>query len=124
VSVDPADDFVIERTAAGWPARAVVVTRTGRDDSEAHFARTGVMTTGVGPAAVVWSGWSASAAWSGLLVDSVLLALPWLGIISIPALRRVWRRRHGLCQACSYDLRGQDGDDCPECGATIAAGSR
>jgi hypothetical protein len=27
-----------------------------------------------------------------------------------------WRRRHGLCIKCEYDLRGLNGVQCPECG--------
>ena len=40
-----------------------------------------------------------------------------LGFAVIPAgLRRRYRRRHGLCLNCGYDLRGAVSDRCTECG--------
>jgi hypothetical protein len=30
-----------------------------------------------------------------------------------------WRRRHGLCARCGYDLRGNTSGVCPECGGNI-----
>ena len=30
-----------------------------------------------------------------------------------------WRRRHGLCVKCGYDLTGNASGGCPECGTTI-----
>ena len=34
------------------------------------------------------------------------------------ALRRLIRRRRGLCLACGYDLRHTEHEACPECGVT------
>jgi hypothetical protein len=34
--------------------------------------------------------------------------------------QQIWRRSHGLCEKCGYDLRAhQPGQKCPECGTTI-----
>jgi hypothetical protein len=35
--------------------------------------------------------------------------------------RAMYRRRHGHCAACGYDLRGSSGSVCPECGAPAVA---
>ncbi len=56
--------------------------------------------------------------WPGFAVNTIfyaailwLLSLgPWF------ALRRLDRRRRGLCPACGYDLGHAQHDTCPECG--------
>ncbi|MCC6320377.1 MAG: hypothetical protein IT438_02950 [Phycisphaerales bacterium] len=58
--------------------------------------------------------------WSGLLVNSTLMAMLWFAPLSIPALRRILRRRAGRCQCCGYDLRGLSQPLCPECGRVFA----
>ncbi|MCH8152706.1 MAG: hypothetical protein IH830_10090 [Planctomycetes bacterium] len=48
---------------------------------------------------------------------AVILAIL-LHMIRAPrTLRRLIRRKRGLCVACGYDLRHADHDACPECGA-------
>ncbi len=56
--------------------------------------------------------------WSGFAVNTVFYAaLLWLPIRGPFVLRRLIRRKRGLCVACGYDLRHADHDACPECGA-------
>ncbi len=43
-------------------------------------------------------------------------AVLWLLIPGPFALRRLIRRRRGLCAACGYDLRHAEHEACPECG--------
>ena len=55
-----------------------------------------------------------------LWLSSLLLA----GLATIPFLRgpvtRTWRRRHGRCVECGYDLRGCKSRRCPECGTKFS----
>ncbi len=56
----------------------------------------------------------------GFIVDTAFYALIWLGMIRGPGmLRRVHRRRHGLCTSCGYDLGHAPHRICPECGRFI-----
>jgi hypothetical protein len=56
-----------------------------------------------------------------LWMPSILFAV-YLGISALRALvKRTpgWRRRHGLCVRCGYDLTGNTSGVCPECGVNI-----
>ena len=56
----------------------------------------------------------------GFAVNTVLYALPFLGISAIASslLTRRQRKRRGLCVRCAYTLAGlAPGTKCPECGA-------
>ncbi len=56
--------------------------------------------------------------WSGFVSNTVLYAIVlWLLTLGPFTLRRVIRRKRGLCIKCGYDLRGAEHDVCPECGA-------
>lgn len=57
-----------------------------------------------------------AATWAWLLLFA---AYPTYAFLVGP-MRRRSRRRRGLCEACGYDLRGTEGDRCPECGSIIA----
>lgn len=56
----------------------------------------------------------------GLLIDSLVHAGVWLGlmiVLSLPmVIRRGLRRRGEACISCSYLMRGAVSDRCPECG--------
>ncbi len=55
----------------------------------------------------------------GFAVNTLFYAaLLWLVIPGPFALRRLIRRRRGLCPACGYDLRHGEHEACPECGVT------
>ncbi len=55
----------------------------------------------------------------GFIVNTIVYAaILWLIIPGPFALRRLIRRRRGLCPACGYDLRHVEHGACPECGVT------
>ena len=57
-------------------------------------------------------------AWPGFAVNTIFYATILWPLISGPfALRRIIRRKHGLCVTCGYDLSHADHAACPECGA-------
>ncbi len=57
--------------------------------------------------------------WPGFAVNAIFYAaILWLLIPGPFALRRLVRRRRGLCPACGYDLRHGEHEACPECGVT------
>ena len=55
--------------------------------------------------------------WRGFALNTIFYALIlWLPICGWRDIRRLIRRKRGLCPACGYDLRHADHDTCPECG--------
>ncbi len=53
--------------------------------------------------------------WMPIVLFGGLTALA----IATGPLRRAWRRRHGLCESCTYNLTGNISGICPECGKQI-----
>ena len=57
--------------------------------------------------------------WPGFAINTLFYAaILWLIIPGPFVLRRLIRRRRGLCPACGYDLRHAEHEACPECGVT------
>ncbi len=57
--------------------------------------------------------------WPNFAVNTILYAaILWLIIPGPFVLRRLIRRRRGLCPKCGYDLRHGEHQACPECGVT------
>ncbi len=57
--------------------------------------------------------------WTGFAVNTIFYAaLLWLPFAPF-TLRRLIRRRRGLCPACAYDLRHGEHEACPECGRAL-----
>ncbi len=55
--------------------------------------------------------------WPGFAINTLFYAaVVWSLIFGSFALRRLIRRKRGLCVACGYDLRGCQKPGCPECG--------
>ncbi|MCZ6834532.1 MAG: hypothetical protein O7G85_02045 [Planctomycetota bacterium] len=55
-----------------------------------------------------------------LIINSLTYALLIAGtVFGFRSWRRFIRRRHGRCQHCNYDLRGNDHANCPECGTEV-----
>ena len=58
-------------------------------------------------------------AWPGFLANTAIYGSAlWLVWITPRIARRWWRRRHGRCVGCAYDVRGVA--QCPECGRAVA----
>ena len=56
--------------------------------------------------------------WPGFAINTIFYgAILWLLIPGQFALRRLIRRKRGLCIACGYDLSHAEHEVCPECGA-------
>ncbi|HZN65870.1 MAG TPA: hypothetical protein VFB66_11300 [Tepidisphaeraceae bacterium] len=53
------------------------------------------------------------------VVALVILAFWYVG--DRPELVRQYRRAHGQCERCGYDLRGNETRVCPECGTPFEA---
>ncbi len=66
---------------------------------------------GVIPLRPIWLGFAFNTLFYG--------AILWLVIPGPFALRRIIRRKRGVCVTCGYDLRHADHAVCPECGAAI-----
>ena len=92
----------------GYPVSTLryVVRRSDRKTEYVGAMRT-VVTLPLMP---VWPGFTANTAFYA--------AILWLLIPGPFALRRLIRRRRGLCPACGYDLRHGEHEACPECGVT------
>ncbi len=60
--------------------------------------------------------------WLGFAINTLFYAaILWLLILGPFTLRRLIRRRRGLCPACGYDMKHAEHDQgCPECGAVYA----
>ncbi len=55
--------------------------------------------------------------WGGLAVNTAFYsAIFWLAVPGPKLLRRLMRRRRGLCPMCGYDLAHHHHEICPECG--------
>jgi hypothetical protein len=55
--------------------------------------------------------------WRNVLADAGSFAgLLYVVLFAPGHVRRLWRRRSGVCGGCGYDLRGNIGGICPECG--------
>ncbi|QKK09368.1 MAG: hypothetical protein HND58_15190 [Planctomycetota bacterium] len=115
------DNCAITEMAEGWPWRCV----RGESRSVMTWA-TRQRTIARSGQALLWGRtWVPSVPiWPGLVLNLVVLALPWYAAYWLhgPG-RRVYRQYRGCCTACGYDLAGLDRcTACPECGAVPRGG--
>lgn len=119
-------------TAHGWPALALWAELRNPPGSTQQYTRQDMQNWTHGGWAV--PNWTTSSSrpflflplqplWPGFALDTAFYAAAWWVVLAAPfALRRLIRRKHGLCGACGYDLRGRGAkhERCPECGAVIS----
>lgn len=116
---------------AGWPWRCVATTYGTLDpirnpppygyEGAIHF-KTSVLSGWRGYDDVVLA---YRPLWGGLVPDTLVFGAGWFVVLlAAGAARRRWRRRHGLCPACGYDLGGEFGGGCSECGWGRESGAR
>ena len=67
--------------------------------------------TRVLPLGIIWTGFAINT-----IFYAAILAILWALWSSPFVVRRIIRRKRGLCIKCGYDLRGSSGGMCPECG--------
>lgn len=90
----------LPQSGAGWLTHGVIVigsTTPGGDDR--------------------WAGFPVTPIWLGVTFNSLFFGSLWGAVLcSFRLLLRRWRRRHGCCEACGYNLAGLVLDRCSECG--------
>jgi hypothetical protein len=118
-------NYLVTGTAIGWPWRALREERTIADwmvspgepgGANLPLART---TTVRGQIELpVLGTLPYLPIWRGIVLDLLVLTLPWCLLLwAAGAARRRRRSRRGRCAECSYDLTGLGvGSVCPECG--------
>ena len=110
----------------GWPLRSLWCEYTGHTTVGVLVVQGGLVTSGLResprgkmirygrsfPVAFPLRPLLPSFAANTLFYATIL----WLLILGSFTLRRLIRRRRGLCPACAYDLRHAEHEACPECG--------
>ncbi len=104
---------------AGWPCHALQ-SETWNDGATRVWSRWRISVpinrSGLGPRTCTRL--PGRPVWPGFPVNTIFYAaLLWLPFAPF-ALRRLIRRRRGLCPACAYDLRHAEHEACPECGVS------
>jgi|GEM_PF-3319102 len=84
-----------------------------------HVVKRGQTWTSFGALDTTNRSWPFSPVFPGVIINTLLFALPWYALFfGIGAARRWNRCRRGLCPRCAYDLAGNTTGVCPECGAS------
>jgi len=104
-------DFLIED--AGWPALAFEGYSTPVWTGSAYTFETHALID----LQAIRASMPFQPMWPGFALNTLIYATMWFGLfIGATAGRRAIRRKRGLCPLCGYDLRGDPGRGCPECG--------
>ncbi len=124
----PGDNY--SETRAGWPLRTLRCRNLAEIDMGGRMSITISANTAnpieggivlspfpTGSPAQSWRALPYQPIWTGVVVNTILYApLVWILTVSFLKMRRVIRRKRGLCVKCAYDLRGDFSAGCPECG--------
>lgn len=119
------DDWTDETYAAGWPW--VMFTASG-DPSFGNPIYSDNRTPPAGRGWIVWGepkrpffnrAVPARLYWPGAVLSSLAYGSTFFAIVALARRgRTLLRVRRGHCPACGYDLRGNPGGGCPECGVS------
>lgn len=120
-------------TQAGWPMRSLRCRNFGEVEMITTTFASAVMKTGLnlidgglqlspfpsGGQSTRWRALPLEPIWAGFVVNTIIHAAFVGLLLAAPLkLRRVRRRRRGLCERCAYPIGTSD--VCTECGTTIA----
>ena len=106
------DSYSIDVLESGWPMRCLA----GERWIELHGFTTPPQVTS-GMLVAFGAYWPNRVLWSGMIVNELFYVLLIVSTFFSWRYGRRWiRRRRGRCPQCSYDLRGNLGGGCSECG--------
>jgi hypothetical protein len=128
----PANEFLSQKTLAGWPLRALECERHGAVDIRAsdrfgyivqhptrdQRARGGIELSST--STMLWRPLPYRPIMPGFAINTIFYAaIVWL-LFAVPgAVRRRVRRKRGQCATCGYSVRECLSEKCPECGTMI-----
>ena len=106
------DNYSIDVLESGWPLRCIAGERWNE-----YHGQPGPYQSTSGMLVAFGAYWPNRVLWSGMIVNELFYAL--LLATTFAGWRygrRGIRRYRGHCPRCDYDLRGNSGAGCPECG--------
>jgi hypothetical protein len=108
--------YYVSVLRSGWPFEAL--SSESWSDPGPHAWRHGLPVIGELWVARRWGRLPIWPVWHGLLLNTLLYAVPAAGLLlGVHRVRKLIRRRRGCCWACGYSLHGlPDAVPCPECG--------
>ncbi|MCH8316451.1 MAG: hypothetical protein IIA64_10795 [Planctomycetes bacterium] len=106
------DNYSIDVLESGWPLRCVAGERWGE-----YHRPSGPIQSASGMLVAFGAYWPNRVLWLGMMINELFYVLLIVSTFFSWRYGRRWiRRRRGRCPRCAYDLRGNLGGGCPECG--------
>ena len=106
------DNYSIDTVELGWPLRCIAGEHWGE-----YHGQPGPYQNTSGMLVAFGAQWPTRVIWPGMIVNELFYVLLFATTFAGWRYGRRWiRRRRGRCPQCDYDLRGNSGGGCPECG--------